>query len=81
VRLVDVLVSAAILAVALWLLVRSVRRAGAGGCHGCTSGGCGTRRGSGVAPLVSIGSPRRPADGGDHPTAAGSGYIASSSER
>ena len=37
----DLLIAAAVLAAAAWLLVRSIQRTG-GGCHGC-SGGCARR--------------------------------------
>jgi hypothetical protein len=57
----DLVIAAAVLSAAGWLLWRSVARS-KGGCHGCTSGGCHGRKESASTPasgLVRIGTQRR----------------------
>jgi hypothetical protein len=66
----DLVIAAAVLAAACWLLVRSLRRTG-GGCAGCSGGGCG-RGPREPAALVRLGR-GSPDDRGGYPTADGSG--------
>jgi hypothetical protein len=63
----DLVLAAAILAGACWLLVRSFSR-GRGPCAGCTGGGCGRREGAATG-LVTLGSvqPARDARSGRAP--------------
>ena len=53
---VDLVIAAAVLAAAGWLLVRSLRRTG-GGCAGCSGAGC-ARGPRAPTALVRLGGPR-----------------------
>jgi FeoB-associated Cys-rich membrane protein len=50
----DLAIALAILAATLWVLYRSLWKT-RGGCHGCTGGGCGSRKSAGSDHLVKLG--------------------------